>query len=795
MVEQGVREGVIREVYNKFPQYDPLAKEKLIKNEISEYKKQNKKTIKKQIQGLYLNLIDRYKDKTGQTYLMELDCWHWARYVANVLRYGHPGDEVRDGKQFDNLMLSPLGSPLPWNKFLFYFSAFAYKLFYIFKPVPLFTFLFYLPLLFATIFIVVLYLFSRSLAGTFGAVITCLYVGLSPIFIPRSCGGWFDMDILNLLLPVSIMWTYLMSCEVTSLRSRLLWVCFSSFLVGLFCFTWVNWWFIFFIIIMYEIFSLAAIALLSWRRGEKNPALLKEHALRLLLFLLFSIFWIVVLSGLEPLAILYTESKNALSLNKPLLSSIWPNVFSTVGELRKLRLGEMPNSSGDSLIFKLALLCILILIIRALFTHRYSGFKRDAIIILTLWFLNMSFASMRGIRFTVFLLIPLSISLGWVFNEIYHYFRNTHRSWTGLLAVIAVYVFIILGFVDKAYNTAKGILPLIDDTWYNVLNIINEKTSSDAVLNSWWDFGDWFKVVAQRRVIFDGQSQNVPQAYWMAKALLSGNEDEAMGILRMLNNGGNEAFEAIDKYLKDPQKSVLLLESVISADPERAKAALLDFLPYPVAAEVLRLLFSRPPDAYFIVDPSMPSKISAISYLGNWNFSKVYMAQNFNKEEKGQITDYLVKLGRARQEVQRLYQEAFLISPKDLDSWLSHPLQFYSGIVRGQKKGNTVFFSNGFLYNPNEQTIYTNDRQIPRSLFVMKDDNLIENIYTNGNLNFSALVVKDGEYYKLILLDRELANSLFVRLYYLGGQGLRHFKPFIDAGQGDEHIRVFRTIW
>ena len=795
MVEQRLRNVMIQDVYRRFPQYDPLAKEKLINSRISEYKKQDKKTIKKQINELYLKLIDKYKDKTGQTYLMELDCWHWARNVENVVRYGHPGDEVIGGRQFDNLMLSPSGSYLPWDQFLFYSSAFLYKLFSIFKPVPLFTFLFYLPLLFITIFIVVLYLFSRSLTGTLGAIISCLYIGLCPIFIPRSCAGWFDMDILNLLFPISIIWAYLISSVAPSLRSRLLWICFSAFLVGLFCFTWINWWFIFFIILMYEIFSLIGIVFMGWKRGEKNSALLRQRGVSLVSFLAFSLFWIIAFSGLEPLQVLYRDTAKALILNKPLLPSIWPNVFSTVGELRKVSIAEMPNATGDNVVFKVALLCLIIVLIRASFNRKYTAFKRKAIIILTLWLLSMSFATLKGVRFTVFLLIPLGISLGWVLDEIYGYFRNINKKWIGSLAVIAFSIFLSTGFINKAHNTAKAIFPLIDDTWYEMLNLIKEKTPADAVLNSWWDFGDWFKVVGRRRVIFDGQSQNVPQAYWMARALLSGNEDEVMGILRMLNNGGNKAFEVIDKYLNDPQKSVLLLESVISLSPVNAQKVLLDFLPYPVAMEVLRLLFTKPPDAYFIVDPTMQSKISAISYLGNWNFSKVYMAQNFNKEEKGQITDYLIKLGRERQEVQRLYQEAFLISTKDLDSWLSRPLQFHSGIIGGQKKGDTVIFSNGFLYNPNAQTISTGDRQIPRSLFVLKDDNLVENIYTNASLNFSALVVKNQESYGLLLLDRELANSLFVRLYYLGGQGLRHFRPFIDAVEGNENIRVFKIIW
>jgi hypothetical protein len=171
------------------------------------------------------------------------------------------------------------------------------------------------------------------------------------------------------------------------------------------------------------------------------------------------------------------------------------------------------------------------------------------------------------------------------------------------------------------------------------------------------------------------------------------------------------------------------------------------------------------------------------------------MAQNFNREEKNQIIDYLVRLGRNSEEMQKLHQEAFLISAKDLDSWLSRPLQFYSGFVRGEKKGEAVFFANGFIYNLDRQTISTNARQIPRSLFLVKNDNFVENMYTNGNLPFSALVIERDGYYGLILLDRQLAKSLFVRLYYLGGKTLKHFQGFIDAAEGEEHIRVFRVIW
>jgi hypothetical protein len=86
---------------------------------------------------------------------------------------------------------------------------------------------------------------------------------------------------------------------------------------------------------------------------------------------------------------------------------------------------------------------------------------------------------------------------------------------------------------------------------------------------------------------------------------------------------------------------------------------------------------------------------------------------------------------------------------------------------------------------------------MPQSLFVFfKQDNLVEIIYPASNMGLSVLVFKVGEEtYQSILLNRELANSLFVRLYFLGGMVLRHFKPFIEAGGGNDYIRTFEILW
>lgn len=794
IVERSIQQSVIMEVQKKFPQFYPTAKDEIVKTRVAEYKKQTKKIIRKQIQDVYLQLKDKFQDDKGQTYLMELDCWHWGRYVENVIRFGRPGDETISGKQWDLLMLAPLGSELEWEHFLYHFSSFLYRVFSLFKKIPLFTFLFYLPLFFTALLIGALYLFTSRFGGNLAGITSCLVVGLAPIFLQRSHAGWFDKDILNLLFPLLIVWSYALASVKASLKQKLFWIFICSFWIGLFSFSWTHWWFIFFIILIYEFLYIVSLLFSHFLFKRENSRVLREHIFSLSSFIALSLCWVLTLAGSPPLAALYKQIKLALIFNKPLLSSIWPNVFSTVGEMRRVTLGEMSYSISN-IIFVLSLCSLLILIIRVLVSRGYTHFKRTSIMILAIWFGVMVFASSRGVRFLVFLLFPLGISLGWALDDAYQYFKNK-RSRTAMSIVALSLVFLSALCIKKGNDTARNIFPLINDTWFNVLNLIKEKTSPETILNSWWDFGDWFKVVARRRVIFDGQSQGTPQAYWMAKALLSSDENKSIGILRMLNNGGNKAFETIDKQLKDSLFSVLLLESVLGLPPENAQGILSKFLPAKVVQEVMVLLYAAPSRAGFVVEYTMLTKMPAISYLGNWSFSKVYLAQNFNQKEKDRIVDHLKNLGIDEPQIQQFYQEVFLISTKRLDDWLSHRLQFYGPLINGREKNGTVLFDNGFLYDPKEKTFQSNAGQVPRSLFVLTDDRFIENAYPNANSPFSVLVFKaeDG-LYKCIFLDRELGSSVFARLYFLRGKGLRHFLPFIDAEEGNNYIRYFNIMW
>ena len=790
------------------------AKYKLIIKFIEEYKKTAKERIKKFTLEEYAKLKDKYQDENGQTYLMELDCWHWGRFVDNVLKYGHPGDETKGGLQLDSLTLAPAGGYLSYNQFLFYLSAFLYKIFSFVKPVPLFTFLFYLPLLFTAVFISALYLFCLKKWGKLCALTACLFVGLAPVFLDHSVAGWFDMDILNLTFPLLIAWSYLNifpaspfplpsregSGEGKNNKAVFLWTFIAAFWTGLFYFTWIGWWFIFSIIIIYAGYSILRLILARCLHQERNPELFKKHLLALGLFIIFSFFWIRMLSGSLPLSSLFILAKDIFTLNKPLTASIWPNVFSTVEELRRPELREVINLLGRPAFFFSALLSLLCLFLRTTRKRKYGEFEYESTVFFTLWAVSGFLACFKGVRFTIFLLLPLGISLGRMFNEAYHYFKSRNNLCPLFLFSIIFY-FLAIQSLNAGYDKIRLAYPLINDKWYKILNSLKKSSPPEAVINSWWDFGDWFKAVANRKVIFDGQSQNTPQGYWMANVLITDDEKTAINTLRMLNNGGNQAFEAINRHFNNPLKSVLLLKKILASESAEAKKILETSLPPSVTGEIIRLIFEPPKNpAYFIVDPAMLGKMNAISYLGNWDFLKVHISQNLKNGTDTPTIDELVKLGENSTSIQKLHQESALLNRSETDNWISRRIRFNSDLLKTNEKGGLALFDNGLVYNPREQAVFFYSREdnkykTPKSLFVLENNELKEIPYPDNQLAPSVLILKEQEAYQAIMLNQSLAKSLFTRLYFLNGIGLAHFKPFLEEKDGEGAIKVFEIIW
>ena len=85
----------------------------------------------------------------------------------------------------------------------------------------------------------------------------------------------------------------------------------------------------------------------------------------------------------------------------------------------------------------------------------------------------------------------------------------------------------------------------------------------------------------------------------------------------------------------------------------------------------------------------------------------------------------------------------------------------------------------------------------PLSVFYLKDGAVTEHKNSEGNLNYSVVLYQEDGQYVARLMDRALANSLIMKLYYFDGKGLKYFKPLILSHDltGRTRIKVFKVIY
>ena len=69
--------------------------------------------------------------------------------------------------------------------------------------------------------------------------------------------------------------------------------------------------------------------------------------------------------------------------------------------------------------------------------------------------------------------------------------------------------------------------------WLEALNWMKENLPEDAVVASWWDYGYWIRIIANRTSLADNGTLNMTQIKLIARMFLS-NETEALKILRRL---------------------------------------------------------------------------------------------------------------------------------------------------------------------------------------------------------------------------------------------------------------------
>ncbi|MBN2881035.1 peptidylprolyl isomerase [Candidatus Woesearchaeota archaeon] len=414
-------------------------------------------------------------------------------------------------------------------------------------------------------------------------------------------------------------------------------------------------------------------------------------------------------------------------------------------------------------------------------------------LLLTIWFIATMYASTKGIRFTLVLVPAFSVAFGLAVAFLIKSIAIFSDKELGVAKKIAIPVLFVMALflLKTPISTADSIsiheIPSMSDGWYESLKNIDENASEFAVVNSWWDFGHWFKAIADRPVTFDGASQNTPQAHWIGNVLLTDSEDRAIGTLRMLDCGANTAFDNLLKVVVDQLDTKLMIDDLIMIENRSdAEDYLKENVPSITSAQIKSVVdfthCTKLPENYFITSDDMVGKSGVWAHFGIWNFTKstiVNIVKN-NPTKAAAISKLETRFGYNKTTAEDYYYQ---VMGNDPNQWIASWPSYMNGAQTCTITGDLVYCKNGVGMNLTTGEAFVTTQQgnkHPQSISYVQGGEFVLQEYDNNTIPYSAAFYTQGNTLYSILMFPELAGSMFTRLYFFNGIGLKHFNKFSD---------------
>ena len=332
--------------------------------------------------------------------------------------------------------------------------------------------------------------------------------------------------------------------------------------------------------------------------------------------------------------------------------------------------------------------------------------------------------------------------------------------------IIALVIALVTPSIVGAWQVSYQVTPGTQDYMWNAMEWVDETQPNDTVITSWWDFGYLFEVAADRQVTFDGGSQSGDRAFWLGKAMTTDNLELSAGIFRMLDTTGNRAVNYLVNLTDSPGDSVDILIDILPRTSGDAQKVLKT--KYNLTADQAKEVVSythpkNPRPVIFVASSDMIIKAGWWTYFGAWDFDN-QTSENYN---------YLMPY------------ETVKVEPGQSGNLT---LQEQGGMtvnlnVKRGTANNTTEAQVNCVYTENGEPIKVNDTEYnpykASRLIVIEDGYFMKNETIKGadDGNFTLLLMGQDNVYTPVLMQKELENSMFTKLFFYGGANQDIFEP------------------
>ncbi len=798
------------QINQQYPHLPEQNRKALVEKGLKEYLVEDKETIEGQIAQLSQQYRSNFLDEKGEIYLSDIDTYLWYSLARNVVTYGHLGDELVDGKPYFSLRNGRLGKESS-PQFHPYFTAYLYQFLHFFdQELTLKSVLYLMSVIIIGLGMIPAFFIGRKIAGNTGGLFAAAFLAVNGPLISRTPAGFADTDAYHVFFPLMISWLFLEAYTAQKTRTKVILSLLSGCLVGFYAFAWSGWSFIFLFVLATILMALALKLGLGYLKDRQlNGEWLKKAKAKdsIILFVTFFVSSGIVVAFFKNWGTFFIFFKRIMvftTLKEVGVKSIWPNVLTTVAEFNTVSFENIINQMGGQFLFCAALIGIILTLVKKTgdkkaVDEKAKNEEREYVyfILLALWLAGAAYSFTKGIRFAVLMAPPFALGLGSAFGFVYEkgsYWVNKSlhldRNISRFLILIILVLFLISPF-DIARNITKYEIPTMNDQWYDTLIKIKEDSASTkAIITSWWDFGHWFVAIAERKVTFDGGDQG-ERIHWVGRVLRTDDEPEAIGILRMLNCAQETAPHPLDQFTGDNLESIKILYEIFpfsGRDEARKKYQALGLTAE--EAEVM-LNYTHCPDLipnYFITSDDMVGKAGVWGHFGSWDFDKAAMYQNTKELPREEAIAYLTEnFGLTEEQADQVHSE---IQTTKGDQWIAPWPGYLSGwqpcewLPDGKIRCAGSIQEGNFALRVDLTTLnasFEGTALSPYSLVYATEKGVEEKKFSGQTVGFSLILAPDGEEYKYILADPLQADSMFTRLFFLEGHGLKCFQKFDDV--------------
>jgi len=714
--------------------------------------------MKEAIDNLASQYKSYYRDPDGMNYLYGGDPYYYLSQTRGIIEEG----------------ITPRQN-LP------YIYAGIYRILSIFSPsMELKQAVFYIPVMFGVIAVLLMFFIARKLAGDAGGFIAGLFLALSPSFLLNTRAGFIDTNSFNIMISLCIVLLFLYTMDM----KKGSYFTGAGLLLSLAAFgmIWNGWFYILCILAGYLIVLFAYISIIRARHDRKW-------------------FWTlvgVIASGIIAI-LLFATSKymRNIILKFRLKETFFPSGMLTVAELQGYSFMDLLSRLAGPIFFCIALCAVVSIIYRLLKNMKQDNdwkaifdSSRD-ILFIAFYILILFFVPLFAKRFTIYLLPAYALAIGYgiflLLPYIQKFIASIHLNMNKRIIryiVIGLISALMILSIQPALKANMRTIPHMNDAIYNTAVEIRDNSGEDARIDLWWDYGYLYEAISEREVLFHGGSFDSPKLHWISRALLTDDENLSAGILRMLDcKGEDKAFTLLSKT-NDEKDSMQILYDLVSFDGVEAQSYIdKNGLPQ----KILDYTHCVPPESFMVVGSELSTKMSVLNYYANFDFTKNYDKMSIEGMGYDEAVEYFMgEYNLSAKEAEKQYLDVLSYDPKEIRS-----ATFISDIIQCDSTGSTLACDK---YMIDLADMDARAGNMHPSAFIYYDGEVNRTHYDDALYPYTMVVMKRGATYDFFLLNPEFDGSVLVSLLFFDGADLEHFSLF-HIENIPQRVNSYRIIY